>query len=248
MDVFQEKEKCAPLSNNHVIGPPDINVDVQAYEITVITGLSGSGKSTLLSHLNGLIEPTAGAVMLGEQDAAGYWCHGHPRLNDGVWIAAPCIDGPKGAENSLQETGADRTPVLHGQSVGHIVDLWGHLRLSFRVIGHKGSVSRTILRRGRAGWANRFYGRPPVRQFKASDEIIRLAVMLYIRLPLLPRAMEGLLHQRDRSRLQHDPLVHVTRPTAGRSKDGCPSPMPVNAGRRDRRTPCAPLSRADPER
>ncbi|MGR3514338.1 MAG: quaternary amine ABC transporter ATP-binding protein [Paracoccaceae bacterium] len=53
---------------NHVLGLQDINVDVQAGEITVVMGLSGSGKSTLIRHLNRLIEPTAGEILLDGQD------------------------------------------------------------------------------------------------------------------------------------------------------------------------------------
>lgn len=49
---------------NHVLGLQDINVDMQAGAITVIMGLSGSGKSTLIRHLNRLIEPTAGKVIV----------------------------------------------------------------------------------------------------------------------------------------------------------------------------------------
>ncbi|MCZ0963928.1 quaternary amine ABC transporter ATP-binding protein [Paracoccus benzoatiresistens] len=49
---------------NHVLGLNDINVDIREGEITVIMGLSGSGKSTLIRHLNRLIEPTAGEVLV----------------------------------------------------------------------------------------------------------------------------------------------------------------------------------------
>ena len=50
--------------HNHVLGLQDINVDMQAGEITVVMGLSGSGKSTLIRHLNRLIEPTAGEILI----------------------------------------------------------------------------------------------------------------------------------------------------------------------------------------
>ena len=48
----------------HVIGLNNINVDIQSGKITVIMGLSGSGKSTLIRHINRLIEPTAGEILL----------------------------------------------------------------------------------------------------------------------------------------------------------------------------------------
>ena len=50
--------------HKHVLGLQDINVDMQAGEITVVMGLSGSGKSTLIRHLNRLIEPTAGEILV----------------------------------------------------------------------------------------------------------------------------------------------------------------------------------------
>lgn len=57
--------------HGHVLGLSDINVDMQAGEITVIMGLSGSGKSTLIRHLNRLIEPSAGEVLVDGQDVLG---------------------------------------------------------------------------------------------------------------------------------------------------------------------------------
>lgn len=61
----------------HVIGLNNINVDMLSGKITVIMGLSGSGKSTLIRHINRLIEPTAGEVLLDgnnilELDAIGF--------------------------------------------------------------------------------------------------------------------------------------------------------------------------------
>ena len=54
--------------HNHVLALQDINIDMREGEITVIMGLSGSGKSTVIRHLNRLIEPTSGEVMLGDID------------------------------------------------------------------------------------------------------------------------------------------------------------------------------------
>ena len=52
----------------HVLGLNNINIDIKSGDITVIMGLSGSGKSTLIRHLNRLIEPTAGEVLLDGQN------------------------------------------------------------------------------------------------------------------------------------------------------------------------------------
>lgn len=54
--------------HNHVLALQDINIDMQDGEITVIMGLSGSGKSTVIRHLNRLIEPTTGEVLVGGVD------------------------------------------------------------------------------------------------------------------------------------------------------------------------------------
>ncbi len=58
--------------HQHVLGLRDINVDMRAGEITVIMGLSGSGKSTLIRHLNRLIEPTAGRILVDGDDVMAY--------------------------------------------------------------------------------------------------------------------------------------------------------------------------------
>ena len=47
-----------------VLGLADINLAMPARGIQVVMGLSGSGKSTLIRHINRLIEPTAGQVLV----------------------------------------------------------------------------------------------------------------------------------------------------------------------------------------
>lgn len=54
--------------HGHVLGLKDINIDIPARGISVIMGLSGSGKSTLIRHINRLIEPTAGKVIIDGED------------------------------------------------------------------------------------------------------------------------------------------------------------------------------------
>ncbi len=54
--------------HGHVLGLKDINIDMPAGGIMVVMGLSGSGKSTLIRHINRLIDPTAGEVIVGEED------------------------------------------------------------------------------------------------------------------------------------------------------------------------------------
>lgn len=63
----------------HVLGLRDINVEMQEGEISVIMGLSGSGKSTLIRHVNRLIEPTAGEILV---DGVDVMSLGEEKLRD----------------------------------------------------------------------------------------------------------------------------------------------------------------------
>jgi len=54
--------------HGHVLGLKDINLSMPAGSIQVVMGLSGSGKSTLIRHINRLIDPTVGEVVVGGQD------------------------------------------------------------------------------------------------------------------------------------------------------------------------------------
>ena len=50
--------------HSHVLGLKDINISMPGGCIQVIMGLSGSGKSTLIRHINRLIDPTVGEVLV----------------------------------------------------------------------------------------------------------------------------------------------------------------------------------------
>jgi len=52
----------------HVIGIRDVSLEIEPGEIFVVMGLSGSGKSTLIRHINRLIEPTAGQILVDGED------------------------------------------------------------------------------------------------------------------------------------------------------------------------------------
>ncbi|MBA2876947.1 energy-coupling factor ABC transporter ATP-binding protein [Thermaerobacillus caldiproteolyticus] len=45
----------------------DVNITIESGSYVAIIGHTGSGKSTLLQHLNGLLQPTNGKVIVGEQ-------------------------------------------------------------------------------------------------------------------------------------------------------------------------------------
>ncbi|MCZ6590316.1 MAG: glycine betaine/L-proline ABC transporter ATP-binding protein [Alphaproteobacteria bacterium] len=54
--------------HGHVLGVRNISLDMPGQSIQVVMGLSGSGKSTLIRHINRLIEPTAGSVIVDGQN------------------------------------------------------------------------------------------------------------------------------------------------------------------------------------
>ena len=63
------------LTHTYGIGTPfqrsaveDMSFDVQQGEFLGIIGHTGSGKSTLIQHLNGLLKPTEGQILLGGRD------------------------------------------------------------------------------------------------------------------------------------------------------------------------------------
>ena len=60
-DELLEKSDC-------VLGLNNINLNINKAKIQVVMGLSGSGKSTLIRHLNRLIEPTSGQVLVNDTD------------------------------------------------------------------------------------------------------------------------------------------------------------------------------------
>jgi glycine betaine/proline transport system ATP-binding protein len=52
----------------HTVGLDNVSLSIEEGEIFVCMGLSGSGKSTLIRHINRLIDPTAGQVLVNDVD------------------------------------------------------------------------------------------------------------------------------------------------------------------------------------
>jgi glycine betaine/proline transport system ATP-binding protein len=74
LDAIQNKKisKTEALEKfNSVIGVSDVSFDVNPGEIFCVMGLSGSGKSTLVRHINRLLEPTSGQILVNGQDVMG---------------------------------------------------------------------------------------------------------------------------------------------------------------------------------
>lgn len=61
----QGKSKAdVQAETGHVVGLDNVSLDIERGQIFVVMGLSGSGKSTLIRHVNRLIEPTAGEIVV----------------------------------------------------------------------------------------------------------------------------------------------------------------------------------------
>ena len=52
----------------HTVGLDNVSLSIKAGKTFVVMGLSGSGKSTLIRHINRLIDPTAGQIMVDSTD------------------------------------------------------------------------------------------------------------------------------------------------------------------------------------
>jgi len=74
-DAVRRLQRGEPLAAVRADGATpavvDVDLEVEPGEISVVMGLSGSGKSTLIRMLNGLLEPTAGSVRIGETELTG---------------------------------------------------------------------------------------------------------------------------------------------------------------------------------
>ena len=71
LDAIQNKnisKQEALEKYNSVIGVSNVSFDVNEGEIFCVMGLSGSGKSTLVRHINRLLEPTSGKILINDQD------------------------------------------------------------------------------------------------------------------------------------------------------------------------------------
>jgi energy-coupling factor transport system ATP-binding protein len=55
-----------------VVALRELDLHVAARERLALIGQNGSGKSTLVRHLNGLLRPTSGRVLVGDADAADF--------------------------------------------------------------------------------------------------------------------------------------------------------------------------------
>ena len=65
-DALNQSRKIK--QSNHIVANANVSFDVHVGEIFVIMGLSGSGKSTIIRCLSRLVEPTAGEIILDNEN------------------------------------------------------------------------------------------------------------------------------------------------------------------------------------
>lgn len=70
LELLQQGKSKADVQaqTNHVVGLDNVSLDIARGQIFVVMGLSGSGKSTLIRHVNRLIDPTAGEIIVEGKD------------------------------------------------------------------------------------------------------------------------------------------------------------------------------------
>ena len=69
----QQQDKDQVLAaTGCVVGVQDLSLSIDSGEIFVIMGLSGSGKSTLVRHINRLIDPTRGQILVDGENILQY--------------------------------------------------------------------------------------------------------------------------------------------------------------------------------
>lgn len=56
----------------HTVGLDNVSLNIEEGETFVCMGLSGSGKSTLIRHLNRLIDPTAGEILIDDENVMSF--------------------------------------------------------------------------------------------------------------------------------------------------------------------------------
>jgi energy-coupling factor transporter ATP-binding protein EcfA2 len=130
-----------------VLGLDAVDVTVPAGQALAIVGANGSGKTTLLRHLNGLLRPTSGRVLLDGTDAAGQRVAqlarsvavGFGDADDQLFarsVGAEVAFGPR-------QLGRDRAAVA--RAVGSALDAVGLGDVRERHPGDLGASQRTLV-------------------------------------------------------------------------------------------------------
>ncbi|MER7796762.1 ATP-binding cassette domain-containing protein [Microbacterium sp. NPDC096154] len=65
---FRSVRKAYPDGRGEIVAVDDVSLLVPSHRTVVLVGTSGSGKTTLLRMVNRMVDPTAGAVLIDDED------------------------------------------------------------------------------------------------------------------------------------------------------------------------------------
>ena len=68
------KHYYTDADGNEVRALDGVSLEIKQGEFVAVIGANGSGKSTLARHLNALLLPTDGTVLVDGMDSVAYWC------------------------------------------------------------------------------------------------------------------------------------------------------------------------------
>ena len=97
------------LTHTYMPGSPfsavalnDVSLTIEDGELIGLLGHTGSGKTTLVQHLNGLIKPTSGRVVVDGLEGAAAWVKANAGPGDLV-VCMSCGDLYKAADKMVEQ-------------------------------------------------------------------------------------------------------------------------------------------------
>jgi ABC-2 type transport system ATP-binding protein len=165
----------------HVLAVDDLTFDVRPGVVTGLVGPNGSGKSTTMRCALGLVQPTAGGVVV---DGTRYVELASPLNHVGALLDADAVQGDLSGRDHLRWLAAsNRVPARRADELIEAVGLSGAARRS------AGGYSLGM--RQRLGIAAALLGDPPILLFDEPMNGLDPDGMLWLRRLLRERASEG---------------------------------------------------------
>ncbi len=121
-----------------------VSLSVHPGEIVAVAGANGAGKSTLLRHLNGLLQPTAGSVLINGQIIAGLPA-GRVSRDVGLLFQQPRDQLFERTAEREVRFGLDRRQPIADQSVQGALDAVGLAHLAGRHPGELPASQQRLL-------------------------------------------------------------------------------------------------------
>ncbi|WP_028308911.1 energy-coupling factor transporter ATPase [Desulfitibacter alkalitolerans] len=121
-------------SNAPQMAIEDINLEINQGEYVCITGPTGSGKSTLIQHINGLLKPTQGRVLIDGQQLA-YKGHGLQEIRKKVGLLFQFPEDQLFEETIERDIcfGPKKLGIKHEEINSRLKKVMGHVGLPYEV-------------------------------------------------------------------------------------------------------------------